>query len=242
MKLASLQEEISILKQESANMIEKISTKTVEIDKIKALESEKTFYKTQMTTLVGNNSLLLEITRSLMRFFSETHYAEKQYLLSLKEHEVIFRCKTFVDKMALEMEKKIHEYHVERIKQINQCVNNIWKHTYESKDIQEVYIELADDNKKLSHKKNFTYRLMGKFYDNKPSELKGRCSAGQKMMISIVIRLALAEAFCSRCRVISLDEPTTNLDKLNSGKLASFLKSFLERDQTKVDISRIAFI
>ena len=83
---------------------------------------------------------------------------------------------------------------------------------------------------------------MGKFYDNKPSELKGRCSAGQKMMISIVIRLALAEAFCSRCRVISLDEPTTNLDKLNSGKLASFLKSFLERDQTKVDISRIAFI
>ena len=153
MNLASLQEEISILKQESANMIKKISTKTVEIDKIKALESEKTFYKTQMTTLVGKKSLLLEKTRSLMRIISETHYAEKQYLLSLKEHEVIFRCKTFVDKMALEMEKKIHEYHVERIKQINQCVNNIWKHTYESKDIQEVYIELADDNKKLSQKK-----------------------------------------------------------------------------------------
>lgn len=43
--------------------------------------------------------------------------------------------------------------------------------------------------------------------------MKGRCSMGQKVIASIVIRMALAEAFCLRCGIMTLDEPTTNLDK-----------------------------
>ena len=36
---------------------------------------------------------------------------------------------------------------------------------------------------------------------------------GQKVIASIVIRLGLAEAFCTNCGILALDEPTTNLDK-----------------------------
>lgn len=43
--------------------------------------------------------------------------------------------------------------------------------------------------------------------------MKGRCSMGQKVLASIVIRLALAESFSDQSQIISLDEPTTNLDK-----------------------------
>jgi len=43
--------------------------------------------------------------------------------------------------------------------------------------------------------------------------MKGRCSMGQKVIASIVIRLGLAEAFCTNCGILALDEPTTNLDK-----------------------------
>lgn len=46
-------------------------------------------------------------------------------------------------------------------------------------------------------------------------EMRGRCSAGQKVLASIVIRLALAESFGINCGILALDEPTTNLDRNN---------------------------
>ncbi|CAM9794341.1 unnamed protein product [Sphacelaria rigidula] len=46
-------------------------------------------------------------------------------------------------------------------------------------------------------------------------DMKGRCSAGQRVLASIVIRLALAETFSVSCGILALDEPTTNLDREN---------------------------
>lgn len=43
--------------------------------------------------------------------------------------------------------------------------------------------------------------------------MRGRCSAGQKVLACLVIRLALAEIFCINCGILALDEPTVNLDK-----------------------------
>ncbi len=54
-------------------------------------------------------------------------------------------------------------------------------------------------------------------------DMRGRCSAGQKMLASILIRLALAETFCLHCGLLALDEPTTNLDRDNMEGLANSL-------------------
>jgi DNA repair protein RAD50 len=60
-------------------------------------------------------------------------------------------------------------------------------------------------------KKNYNYRiLMKKSTKNFGSkqemvDMKGRCSTGQKVLASIVIRLALAEVFCSSTRMLALD-------------------------------------
>lgn len=51
-------------------------------------------------------------------------------------------------------------------------------------------------------------------------DMRGRCSAGQKVLASIIVRLALAEAFGTNCGVLALDEPTTNLDCDNIRNLA----------------------
>jgi DNA repair protein RAD50 len=55
----------------------------------------------------------------------------------------------------------------------------------------------------------------------------GRCSAGQRVLACIVIRLALAETFGTECGCIALDEPTVNLDEDNKEGLAIALASII---------------
>jgi len=50
---------------------------------------------------------------------------------------------------------------------------------------------------------------------------------GQKVLASIIIRLALAETFCLHCGILALDEPTTNLDRENIESLARALSGFV---------------
>ena len=44
--------------------------------------------------------------------------------------------------------------------------------------------------------------------------MRGRASAGQRVLASLIIRLALAKCF-TVCGILALDEPTTNLDRRN---------------------------
>ncbi|KAF6779531.1 hypothetical protein AHF37_01022 [Paragonimus kellicotti] len=59
-------------------------------------------------------------------------------------------------------------------------------------------------------------------------DMRGRCSAGQKVLASLIIRLALAEVFCLHCGVLALDEPTTNLDRENIESLAYALVEIIK--------------
>ena len=59
--------------------------------------------------------------------------------------------------------------------------------------------------------------------------MRGRCSAGQKVLSSLIIRLALAETFSANCGIIALDEPTTNLDRENIESLAEALAEIVEK-------------
>eukprot|EP00828_Plagiopyla_frontata_P017812 TRINITY_DN22991_c0_g1_i1.p2 TRINITY_DN22991_c0_g1~~TRINITY_DN22991_c0_g1_i1.p2 ORF type:complete len:110 (+),score=17.54 TRINITY_DN22991_c0_g1_i1:385-714(+) len=58
--------------------------------------------------------------------------------------------------------------------------------------------------------------------------MKGRCSMGQKVLASIIIRLALAEVFGINCGILALDEPTTNLDRNHIKKLAKELSNLIK--------------
>lgn len=64
--------------------------------------------------------------------------------------------------------------------------------------------------------------------DQVEMDMRGRCSAGQKVLASIIIRLALSDSFGTNCGIIALDEPTTNLDKENIASLAQSLAMIIE--------------
>ena len=59
--------------------------------------------------------------------------------------------------------------------------------------------------------------------DQVEMDMRGRCSAGQKMLASIIIRLALADSFGQNCGILALDEPTNALDTENIDALAESL-------------------
>ena len=59
--------------------------------------------------------------------------------------------------------------------------------------------------------------------DQVEMDMRGRCSAGQKMLASIIIRLALSDSFGQNCGILALDEPTNALDVENIDALASSL-------------------
>ena len=60
-------------------------------------------------------------------------------------------------------------------------------------------------------------------------EMRGRCSAGQRVLASLLIRLALADTFCLTTGVLALDEPTTNLDHNNIRAFAAALADIVEK-------------
>lgn len=63
--------------------------------------------------------------------------------------------------------------------------------------------------------------------DQVEMDMRGRCSAGQKMLASIIIRLALADSFGQNCGILALDEPTNALDTENIDALASSLVEYV---------------
>lgn len=89
---------------------------------------------------------------------------------------------------------------------------------------EQIEIESGQDQDSApsARKHSYNYRVVMRKGDA-PLDMRGRCSAGQKVLAAIVIRLALAETFSLNCGILALDEPTTNLDEMNKSGLAHAL-------------------
>lgn len=72
-------------------------------------------------------------------------------------------------------------------------------------DIDGIRIVSDHDEQSSGARKSYNYRVV-MVKNNVELDMRGRCSAGQKVLASIVIRLALAESFGQGCGVLALDE------------------------------------
>jgi DNA repair protein RAD50 len=120
------------------------------------------------------------------------------------------------------LESAILAYHKSKMDEINKIIQELWSRTYKWRDIDN--IEILSDSTDVS-KSN--YRVVMVKGDER-LDMRGRCSAGQKVLACIIIRLALAQAFGINCGILALDEPTTNLDVDNIENLADALVTIIE--------------
>lgn len=131
------------------------------------------------------------------------------------------------------LDKAIMTFHSMKMEEINKIIRDLWRNTYRGQDIE--YIEIrsdADENVSAADKRrSYNYRVV-MIKGDTALDMRGRCSAGQKVLASLIIRLALAETFCLNCGILALDEPTTNLDRENIESLAHALVEII-KNRTK---------
>lgn len=159
----------------------------------------------------------------------EQRMVEDTYAKSIFEYECIRTTLQDMEFYSDSVDKALVIYHQEQIAMINKTITKLWKATYKNKDIKKIEIKAEQIVEKATSKSNFNYRVVFYGLDETELEMKGRSSMGQKVLASIVIRIALAQAFGINCGVLALDEPTTNLDKANIESLAQFLSDLIEQ-------------
>lgn len=131
-------------------------------------------------------------------------------------------------------DRALQNFHTLKIREINKIIRELWQQIYQGQDIDNIEIESGSDlgdgkddgfaaaASSSSSSRSYNYRVVMRKGDL-PLDMRGRCSAGQRVLAAIVIRLALAETFCVNCGILALDEPTTNLDDANKAGLAHAL-------------------
>ncbi|KAL6708894.1 DNA repair protein rad50 [Coniothyrium glycines] len=122
------------------------------------------------------------------------------------------------------LDKAIMKYHTLKMEEINEIIAELWRNAYQGTDVDTIRIASDSDGK---GNRTYNYRVVMVKQDTE-MDMRGRCSAGQKVLASIVIRLALAECFGTNCGLIALDEPTTNLDQQNIKGLAESLSQIIK--------------
>ena len=136
-----------------------------------------------------------------------------------------------LDKYYRALDFAIMKYHKEKMKVVNTIIRELWRSTYKGNDIDYIEIKTTEDNEVSSgadKRKTYNYRVV-MIKGGTEMDMRGRCSAGQKVLSSLIIRLALAETFSANCGIIALDEPTTNLDKENIASLAMALSDIVNK-------------
>lgn len=134
------------------------------------------------------------------------------------------------------MSRAIMKYHSIKMEEINRIIEELWKRTYQGTDVDSILIR--SDNETARGNRSYNYRVCMVKQDAE-MDMRGRCSAGQRVLASIIIRLALAECFGVNCGLIALDEPTTNLDRDNIRSLAESLHDIIKARQAQSNFQLI---
>ncbi|XP_058456976.1 DNA repair protein RAD50 [Malaya genurostris] len=201
--------------QERNNLLEQrdtIQAKKSEITgQINELESQAQSLRKEMEQPVFKNAV-----RNYLKTFGESVVIEKLISDILKYRDAL--------------DWALMKYHAEKMEQINRSIFSLWRDIYRGNDIDYICIKTEDESKAESktseRRRAYNYRVVQAKNDVE-IDMRGRCSAGQKVLASLIIRMALAETFSNNCGVMALDEPTTNLDRENIASLCESLRSIV---------------
>lgn len=149
---------------------------------------------------------------------------DKRYFDQLIQLKTMEMANKDLDRYYNALDKALMRFHTMKMEEINKIIKELWQQTYRGQDIDNIRIHSDAEG---AGTRSYSYKVLMQTGDAE-LEMRGRCSAGQKVLASLIIRLALAETFCLNCGILALDEPTTNLDGPNSESLAAAILRIME--------------
>ncbi|PPQ69607.1 hypothetical protein CVT24_001363 [Panaeolus cyanescens] len=183
-----------------------------------AKERERKLHETynQISGELGSLAAQLKTTKEDLKGYKDVY---KKYTDQLIRVKVSDMANNDLEKYAKALDNAIMKYHGLKMEEVNDTMKHLWNKTYQGTDIDGIKIISDADT---AGKRSYNYRVV-MTKDQVEMDMRGRCSAGQKMLASIIIRLALSDSFGQNCGILALDEPTNALDTENIDALAESL-------------------
>uniref|UniRef100_A0A7S1TEJ3 DNA repair protein RAD50 n=2 Tax=Compsopogon caeruleus TaxID=31354 RepID=A0A7S1TEJ3_9RHOD len=181
------------------------------------------------SSLVGSRHIVSRTRQEKERELRERDEdgLRKDYNALLVEKKTLELSVSELERYQRALDQALMAYHAIKMHDINKILRELWATTYRGNDIDTIEIVSDVETAESSNvRRSYNYRVVMHRGDA-ILDMRGRCSAGQKVLACLVIRLALAESFCLDCGILALDEPTTNLDALNIESLAASLAEII---------------
>ncbi|GFO47553.1 DNA repair protein rad50 [Plakobranchus ocellatus] len=245
LELHRKQEEVLKLKEKIEELRGKLgdmNLKNLEHDRQQLLKKE-TALTQQLHNATGRQQGFKDQIKAAERELGDAMYkdAHQKYSNKIIENKTTEIVNGDLHKYYGAMDKAIMMYHKSKMQEINIIIRELWKNTYMGNDIETIEIQSEAEDAQatgaIKSRRTYNYRVV-MIKKGIPIDMRGRCSAGQKVLASLIIRLALAETFCVNCGVLALDEPTTNLDRSNIESLALALVRIIQERSSQRHLQR----
>eukprot|EP00927_Polykrikos_kofoidii_P032197 TRINITY_DN27501_c0_g1_i1.p1 TRINITY_DN27501_c0_g1~~TRINITY_DN27501_c0_g1_i1.p1 ORF type:complete len:1388 (-),score=286.67 TRINITY_DN27501_c0_g1_i1:222-4232(-) len=245
LRLKSLEAEVKRNESEIAELLRDLGgrdldalRRDVEVSRKRSMDIEKNRSFREGALTQTRESLVL-----LQAELSSPLYAnvEQRHREAIIKHESAAYASKDLGRYHGALDKALMKFHALKMAEINKTIKELWQKVYRGRDID--YIAIRSDTDDGSEgggavdadgphvggraMKSYNYRVVMVCGDAE-MDMRGRCSAGQRVLASLIIRLALADSFCLNCGILALDEPTTNLDAANIRGLAEALAQLIE--------------
>ncbi|OQS03355.1 DNA repair protein RAD50 [Thraustotheca clavata] len=226
-----LQQEVENAKQrvaETTQMLSQYMSIQEAENVVKQAKEKLNRTKENRAVFTGKQQQLQEMVREIQVQLQSREYKniDEKQRHKLIDYETTMMAVSDLDKYYKALDISLMEYHSKKIEEINAIIRNLWQITYRGQDIDTIELVSGQETGAKSGR-SYNYRVVMR-KDNTVLDMRGRCSAGQKVLAGLVIRLALAETFCLNCGILALDEPTTNLDSANKLGLAQAISDILK--------------
>jgi len=241
-RVCDLQEEVDVLKSSTAGSAGSVDVEKIRSD-LQVASGVVQSLREERSRLSGiSNQVQTQIREIDSKLNSSTFTViDERYRQAMIQFETDSLVAKDIQRYHQALDRALMKYHVSKMDEINAVIRELWERVYKGTDIDYIGIRSDTDGDAdgvggtmvttvasgRGQLRSYNYRVVMVKGDVE-LEMRGRCSAGQKVLSCLIIRLALAESFCLNCGILALDEPTTNLDRANIGGLAEALAELIE--------------